>query len=262
VLFLFGKGENIMYRLERSRNFWQFLVAVFVVLGMALYPAQNLQAQTADEPSGAPTAEEGAEEIEEKGEITPGDANPVDAGPAVGENRVYIPSISGNDNAEAHVAAIDATILLDEFCSFPSGWTRYDYDGSGHLWVEQAIGGRCVAKPNGYINDMATYMERVVNLAGGNIAGAFLDFRFRMNTETGFDFLRYEYSCNNRRTWRGSTHSDSGAYGGASPGFINRTVSLAECDGSASVYIRFWFQTDRIIVGAEAPALDYVRVRD
>jgi len=240
----------------------------FVMVLLALTLSQNAparaQAPNGDTANSSP-AEEDAQQVGEKDQYTPGEANPVDPGdaieiPYVGSERLFIPSVSGGSGGEASAAAVDSTIFSDSFCSFPNGWSR---GGGPGAWTQQVIGGFCVARPDSYVNNMAIHMTRNFSTIGGNIAGANVTFRFRMNTETGFDFLRYEFSCNNRQTWRGGvTIADSGAFGGASPGFVNRTISLVPCDESASVFLRFWFTTDTSVIGAERPALDSVTVTD
>lgn len=255
-----------MYRNTGFRGARLVIVAVWMMLGLVLSPASSLLAQAPAGNTGdtadSPDVEEDAQQVEEKDQYTPGEADPVDAGPAIGSERLYIPSVSGGTGSgEARVAAVDATIFTDSFCSFPNGWSR---GGTPGAWIQQNIGVFCVARPDRYVNNMAIHMTRNFSTIGGNITGANATFRFRMNTETGFDFLRYEFSCNNRKTWRGGTTiADSGAYGGASPGFVTRTISLAPfCDESASVFLRFWFTTDNIVIGAERPALDSVTVTD
>lgn len=251
-----------MYHNTGFRAIRLVVIAVWTVLGLVLYPAQSLLAQDTANP---PTVEADAQQVQEKEQAAPGEANPVDSGPAIeiGSERVFIPLLSGNGNGGVHAAAVDTTILLDEFCSFPNGWTVADDNPAApaHAWTQQTVLNRCVARPNAYDNGMSVRMTRNISTIGGDIAGANLTFRFRMNTETGFDFLRYEFSCNSRKTWRGGTTiADSGAFGGTS--FVNRTISLVPCDESSSVQIRFWFHTDSSVIGTERPALDSVTITD
>lgn len=249
-----------MYHKTGFRGIRLVMVAIWMVLGLVLFPAQSLLAQDTVNP---PTAD--AQQVQEKDQAAPGEANPVDNGPAIeiGPERLLIPLLSGSGNGGADAAAVDTTIFDDEMCGFPAGWVVADDNPAAPVfaWTGQVLLGRCVARPNGYVNGMAIRMTRTINTIGGTIAGANMTFRFRMNTETGFDFLRYEFSCNSRKTWRGGTTiADSGAFGGAS--FIDRTISLVPCDESSSVQIRFWFTTDSSVIGTERPALDRVTVVD
>jgi hypothetical protein len=232
---------------------------MMVVLALTLgqYSLASAQAD-GDDPANAATAED-AEDVQEKGELTAGESSPTDAGRSqeAGPHRLFVPYIAGS-GGEVGAAATNALVLFDDLCAFPNGWTRQDYLGTGDAWAPAIVGGFCVARPTRYINRMAVIMERPVDLRFGNINGAFLRFRFRMRTETAFDFLRYEFSCNGRRTWRGSTHSDSGSF----PNFTTRTINISECDGFQTVWIRFWFQTDLSVIGAERPSIDFVEVTD
>jgi hypothetical protein len=145
-------------------------------------------------------------------------------------------------------------VLNDEFCLYPNGWFRSDYNGTGHTWVRATVDGRCVARPNGIVNKMNVFTWRTVNVAGGQNPQAV--FRFKMNTETGWDFFRVEYSCNNGQRYFGTPSALSGAYGWTIAAF-----SLAQCAGSTNLRVRLTFQTDAIILSAQAPTLDYFKVR-
>jgi hypothetical protein len=241
---------------------------VLLALTLGQY-APALAQSEGDTPADAATGEE-VEEVEEKEPAAPGEPSLVDPGSAIeiGPERLFIPLVSGSGTADARAAAVATITVIDEFCNgvvgqVPPGWSSVDYNSLApeHDWVRAIVLGFCVARPNAYVNSMNVHMTRNISTIGGTVAGANLIFRFRMNTEQSFDYLRYEYSCNSRKTFRGGTTiADSGAFGGAS--FISRTISLVGCDESSSVAIRFWFVTDQSVIGAERPSIDRVTLED
>ena len=151
-------------------------------------------------------------------------------------------------------AATWVDVLCDEFCSYPNGWVRDDYNGTGHNWVKATVDGRCTARPSGIGNKMNVTTWRTVSVAGG--ANPQAVFRFKMNTEPFWDFVRVEYSCNSGQHFWGTPSALSGVYGWTTASF-----SLANCAGSSNLRVRLTFQTDKIILSTQAPTLDYFKVR-
>jgi hypothetical protein len=201
-----------------------------------------------DPPSGV--VEDSAAPAVEKGTYTPGEANSIDAGNAF----MYLPFASTQNGAEANAAAPAASwvnIIYDEFCSYPNGWYNYDYGGTGHTWAYATVDGWCTGRPNGYVNKMSVVTYRYIDLTGA--LNARVRFRFKMTTESYYDFFRFEYSCNGGKTlW---SVSYSGVYDWTTP-----EITMTRCKGFNNVQLRFMFQSDQIVTSTAPPALDYVIV--
>lgn len=229
------------------------LSIILVLLSLALTPFTSVFAQ-AVEGTPTPTTTDDTTVIPEKGEFTPGESSSIDSG----KSNIFIPLVtsgSGNNVDAASPSFSWQVVFLDELCSFPSSWTVTDRNGTNQRWTRQTVSGYCTAKPNMYTNKMNTYMERTFSLVSA--VDARLTFRFKMNTESTFDFLRYEYSCNGGKSWTSrSVHAESGPV----PFWTVRTVSLTECIAQSSVIVRFTFDTDDTVTGSEAPVIDYVKV--
>lgn len=230
----------------------KFLVVV-VLLSLALCQAAPVLAQSDDgvvPDDGTPAIQTG--EPVEKGEFTPGESSSIDAG---GRN-LFLPLIAGTDTVEAAAVTPAATwqvVFLDHMCSYPNGWLRNDYNGTGQSWVYAFVDGYCTATPNATGHKINVTTTRVFSLAGATAARA--TFRFKMNTETYWDYLRVEYSCNAGKTYWGMPSQYSGAYG-----WSTATIAMNNCAGYSSVRIRFTFQTDRNVLSTLPPVLDYVKV--
>jgi hypothetical protein len=199
-----------------------------------------------------PATVEDAAAADAKAEFTPGEAGSFDAGKVY----MYLPFaiVSGAEAASAVApAATWQTLLYDEFCSFPSGWTTYDYNATGRNWVYATVDGYCTARANGVNHSMNVMMWRNINLVGALNARA--TFRFKMGTEMYWDFFRFEYSCNGGRTYWGAPSAYSGTYG-----WSTVTISLSRCIGYSNVRVRFTFQTDRSVYSTAAPTVDYLRI--
>jgi hypothetical protein len=131
--------------------------------------------------------------------------------------------------------------------AFPSGlWSLRDYNGSlggTYVWNDVSnrhLGGYWSAHPKGgppYANYMASQMTwGPFSLYGAQAAE--LRFSFFLVSESGYDFLRYGYSCTNGATW--TDLSVSGNY----VTWRNVTVPLTSCLGAPYVKVRFAFDSD------------------
>ncbi len=193
-----------------------------------------------------------------QGAVAPGESSSIDTG----KNYVYLPLMQNTGTAnEVAAAATNATwrtVFFDEMCSFPAGWSRYDYNASGHLWSFKTVESLCVAQPDGYVNKMHTYMYRTFSLASAKDAR--VTFRFKMISEVNWDFLLSQVSCDGGATWHGTPNARSNP----PVGFNIRVMQLSKtpCLKKTDVTLRFAFMTDAIIVpgGAVPPAIDYVWV--
>jgi hypothetical protein len=238
-----------MWRMSLLQRF--VIIAAF--LALALFGAMPVFAQSDDGvvPDGgvAAPAQSDAPAVD-KDELAPGESSSVEAG----DKFMYLPFAgTAGVAAGAVVTPTWQTVFLDHMCAYPSGWLRNDYNGTGHAWVYALVDGVCTAQPNAVVHKMNVTTTRVFSLAGALKARA--TFRFKMNTEALWDYLRVEYSCNGGKTYWGLPSQYSGAYG-----WSVATVPLDKCAGNASVRIRFTFQTDRSILSTLAPVLDYVKV--
>ena len=228
------------------------LVTMLVFLALALGLAAPVSAQTDDGivPDGGtgPAVEEDAPFVE-KGVFTPGASSSVDAG----RSYLYVPFVAGqaeNGVAAAAPAATWVTVVYDDMCAFPNNWSTYDYNGTGQNWVYSYIEGWCTGQPSGITNAEYTYMSTYFDLSGALSARA--RFRFKMQSEAYFDFLRFEYSCNSGKTNYGVIHAYSGTHN-----WSVATVGLDKCKGYSSVMFRIAFVTDRSVLSTMAPAIDY-----
>lgn len=186
----------------------------------------------------------------EKGELAPGEPSS-----AEGDLRLFLPFAAGGADVQAAgtVTPTWQLVFIDHMCSYPSGWYSYDYNGTSHAWVYAMVDNVCTATVNGTAHKMNVTTWRPFSLAGALAARA--TFRFKMNTETYYDYLRVEYSCNGGKTYWASPSAYSGAYA-----WSLATVSLDNCKGASNVRLRFTFQTDKNVVSALAPIIDYVKV--
>lgn len=231
--------------------FWKLtMLLILFSLSVSQLPAAFAQSEDEEPTAGGAAVEKGA--------VAPGESSSIDSG----KNYVYLPMLQSSGAAnEATAAATDAiwrTVFFDEMCSFPAGWGRYDYNGTGHDWSFNTVELLCVAQPNGYVNTMNTLMTRSFSLAGAKDAR--VTFRFKMISEISYDFLLTQVSCDGGASWHGTPNARSNP----PVGFNIRVMQLSKtpCLKKPNVLLRFAFVTDRSVVpfGAFPPAVDYVWV--
>lgn len=247
---------------------WKFLSLLIVV---SITGSQTLItfAQTADDTpviTDAAADDEAVADDEESAESpvvadksleATGESSSIDTG----KNYMYLPLIQGTGMEDVSAAAVSAkakytTVFYDEFCSFPSGWGRRDYNGTGDFWVYRTIDGYCAVQPSRYVNTMNTFMTRTFSLVKAK--DAYIEFGFKMQAEPYYDYFVTEYSCDNGITWHGSPSSRSNP----PSGWVIRKLSLkgSSCLKKPEVTVRFGFTTDSSVTGPIAPAIDYVWV--
>lgn len=246
--------------LQRSKN-----VICSMAIGFALFgAAPNLaMAQSAPQTIGEDNVNI---TVEEKGKFTPGESSSIEPS----DNKVHLPAvINGDDDGGGEIEAASVSgaswrdVIYDEFVHFPNNWSVYDYNGTGYEWVHGIVQGWNVATPSFYVNKMNTRMT-TDSFSLHHALDARVKVRFLMDTESNYDFFRYEYHCG---TSNGDWHSTNyGARSGISEpvngtaSWITRTYPL-ECEGYDNVKIRFTFQTDASVTYPIAPALDYVKIQ-
>lgn len=167
-----------------------------------------------------------------------------------GAQRLFLPFLNAPNGVVQGAATSAAwyTVLYEGFEGpFPSGlWRLRDYNGSlggTYVWNDVSnrhLGGYWSAHPKGgppYANYMASQMTwGPFSLYGAQAAE--LRFSFFLVSESGYDFLRYGYSCTNGATW--TDLSVSGNY----VTWRNVAVPLTSCLGAQYVKVRFVFDSD------------------
>jgi hypothetical protein len=169
------------------------------------------------------------------------------------EKSLYLPSMHANAPLDVRAAATTATWQTIKYEGFEGVWPAAgdnwyvrDYNGSvggTFAWNDTSTkryAGSWSAHPTSgppYGNHAHTYMEYgPFSLVGAQDAR--MTFQFWLDTETGWDFFTWGFSCAGTTTWGQASWS----------GFPNRWTSvnqsLSACVGSAIVYVRFTFMSD------------------
>jgi hypothetical protein len=241
------------------RNYWlRVVLFCLVALGLMVYPLPGAAAQSPIEEPSFWDAEMPAEPITEK----PSAPAALDDDKAVIQldHQLFIPNVQAGPSVstEVEAAAITAwsTILLETFEGVwpPAGgnWFVYDYNGgtpSNKIWDDtssKAYAGSWSAHPadgSPYENNQYTYMQYGPFSLVGAIAARLRFYRW-LDTEAGWDFLTWQYSCNGTAHWSGSSRS------GYLAQWKLETTSLDACLGQPAVYVRFNFTSDSIIPDA------------
>lgn len=140
---------------------------------------------------------------------------------------------------------VPAVIFSESFeGAFPGGnwgvntsqgrtWDDVNYKARSGSW--SGFGSFLNTSDHKYVNNMSTYMERTVSLAG--YTSPVLSFYDWLNTEAGYDFLRVK--INGSQVW-----SDSGK----KQSWNSQSINLSAYAGQSSVTVRFEFSSDSSIV--------------
>lgn len=235
------------------------LILMLVVLTINPTPVFAQEAETDDDmPIPAGPVDDSARvehPLIEKWTYHEGTPNSVD----LGDHTVFVPFFSYGSAPDIEGAEVNRTwytIFEDEMCDFPAGWWTYNYGYTGSYWDMYYVNGRCAAQPNTYSDNMLTYMRINVDLTGA-IDGR-MAFKWRSDTESYYDYLVYEYSCDGGLIWRtGYGHRLSGDWNGT---WYWNNVNLRKCAGYPDVTLSIGFMTDGSVTYPLAPAIDYVRV--
>jgi len=148
---------------------------------------------------------------------------------------------------------------------FPSGkWVVYDgsHTSTQGIW-SKTLGGfnsQYALHPRGgltpYNYNTHTWMRYgPFSLVGATDAR--MTFQSRMETEPGYDFFSFAYSCTGVEEWTGRQLSGDG------PGpfvWVSRTLSLKPCIGKSAVYVQFKFTSDQSL-NLQGVWLDAVRIQ-
>jgi hypothetical protein len=67
-------------------------------------------------------------------------------------------------------------------------------------------------------------------------------FKYWLDTEVGYDFFRFEYSCNGVNAWKGGE-----AVSGNVGAWANAQFSLKPCIGRSQVFVQFTFVSDQSV---------------
>ncbi|MEX2217218.1 MAG: family 16 glycosylhydrolase [Phycisphaerales bacterium] len=159
--------------------------------------------------------------------------------------------------APSRVSA-QTTIFSDGFeGAFPGSWTVGNDGGiTSARWGDNSftayVGGwSAFCADNGsntrtvYDNNLHTFMERRnVSLAG--YSNALLSFRYRLNSESGFDHFTV-----NIRSQSGAWSQVFSASGNQwSQGWQHRQLDLSQWAGQSGLYVQFRFDSDGVVVPA------------
>jgi hypothetical protein len=224
-----------------SRNVWLWrittwlLVCVFVLVPISSVFAQE-ELPGVEEPV-LPKAQQGA--VSDT------------ADPAKQEtSEIYLPMMQTRPTTDVGAAATNAiwrTVVFEGFEGlFPSGsWWVMDYDGNpaSGIWddtpTKYKTGGWSAHPTDGvrpYPNSMATIMRYgPFSLVGAT--NARLKFDYFLDSEAGYDFFKWGYSCNGLNNWTEKSVSGNSSWKAV-------TESIKSCKGKSNVYVQFTFTTD------------------
>jgi hypothetical protein len=133
---------------------------------------------------------------------------------------------------------------------FPSGkWITYDgsYTSTQGVWAKGAGGfnGTFAAHPRGGVTPYNYNTQTWMRYGPFSLAGATdarMTFKYRVDTEVGYDFLSWAYSCNGISNWTAKTVS-----GNHAGDWVSATFSLKPCIGKTEVYVQFTFTSDQSV---------------
>ncbi len=172
------------------------------------------------------------------------------------EATTYGTNVTGSYNLSVACSGGATTVLSEGAESGAAGWT-VTTNTSGNNWVISAAGRRSGSNGFRSNNATATYPNNLdqslispaFSLAGK--ATASLNYYYKQQTETNYDFLRVEVSTNGGSTWTSlsavSTNS-TGFTTTAGSGMVAKTISLNSVAGQANVQVRFRLTTDVSVV--------------
>jgi Zn-dependent metalloprotease len=168
----------------------------------------------------------------------------------------YSANATGSYNLSVGCSGGATTVLSEGAESGAAGWT-VTTNASGNNWVISANGRRTGANGFRSNNATATYPNNLdqslispsFSLAGKSSAS--LNYYYKQQTETSYDFLRVEVSTNGGSTWTSLSAVSTTSTGfttTAGAGMVSRTISLNPYVGQANVKIRFRLTTDVSVV--------------
>jgi hypothetical protein len=134
---------------------------------------------------------------------------------------------------------------------FPAGnWITYDcsHTTTQGIWAKAPGAGfnsanaahpRAGVSPYSY--NTCTWMRYgPFSLAGAT--NARMIFKYRLDTEIGYDFFSWAYSCNGVAAWTARTLS-----GNSPSAWTTANLSLKPCVGETQVYVQFTFTSDQSV---------------
>ena len=148
--------------------------------------------------------------------------------------------------------------------TFPVGaWVTYDssYTSTQGKWAKASVGfnsayavhPRAGVTPYNY-NTQTWMRYGPFSLAGAT--NARMLFKYWVDTELGYDFFAWSYSCNGVANWTGGQSVSGNAIGV----WKDVTLSLKPCIGKTTVYVQFTFSSDQS-VNYQGAWLDNVRIQ-
>jgi len=143
----------------------------------------------------------------------------------------------------------------------PGLWATYDssHTSSQGVWAKSTGGFNSLyaAHPRGgttpYNYNTSTWMRYgPFSLAGAT--NARMLFKYKLDSELGYDFFGWAYSCNGVGNWTGQTVSGNIGV------WVSPTLSLKPCVGKTAVYVQFTFSSDQS-VNYQGVWLDNVKIQ-
>ena len=165
--------------------------------------------------------------------------------------------LNASVDASTQIAATWRTIHNQGFEAsepWPNGkWITYDcsHTSTQGIWATtfskafnstKSVHPRAGTTPYNY--NTCTWM-RYGPFSLGNATNARMTFKYFMETEVGYDFFGWYYSCDGVAEWTGRTVTGNGPSG--NPSWNGATLSLKPCVGKTNVYVQFTFQSDQSV---------------
>ena len=150
--------------------------------------------------------------------------------------------------------------------TFPTGsWITYDcsYTSTQGIWNKtssKAYSGTAAVHPRGGVTphnyNTCTWMRYGPFSLAGGATDARMFFQYWLDTELGYDFFRWEYTCDGGVGGEWTGQAVSGNVGM----WENTIFSLKPCVGKHGVYVQFMFVSDQS-VNYQGVWVDNVRIQ-
>ena len=166
--------------------------------------------------------------------------------------QIYLPMLQTRPTTDVDASAVEATwrtVVFEGFEGlFPSGnWSVWDFD-DGSLsgndnWDDTYTKyktGSWSAHPTDGVTPYPNKMISIMRYGPFSLVGATnarLKFDYFLDTEAGYDFFTWGYSCNGLNNWTEKSVSGNSSW-------KSITESMVSCKGKSSVYVEFTFTTD------------------
>jgi hypothetical protein len=169
---------------------------------------------------------------------------------------MFVVLVPLNASGDASGASRWRTIASEDFeGTFPPAggkWITYDgsYTSTQGAWGKDPNGynSAFAARPNPgvatYRYNTQTWM-RYGPFSLAKAKTARMLFKYWLDTEEGYDFLGWAYSCNGVEAWTARTVTGNGPT--PTPAWTTGAASLKSCAGRTNVYVQFTFHSDQSV---------------